>query len=110
MDDDGGDAHDDAASAHSSAAHPQAASGFKEPHRWAQAGDAPNEAVHARRLKIVGQEKGGLILYAYDAQAPNPVRGSGGGRPRERKRRPLTSLPRQDGCVWGRCRARTRAL
>jgi len=104
---DGSDVHDDAASATSSAAPTQAASGFKEPHRWAQAGDAPNAAVHARRLKIVGQEKGGLILYAYDARAPNPVRGDYC-RPRERKRRPLKLL--SGWLLRGRFRVRTRAL
>ena len=57
----------------------------KEPHRWAAAAAAaaasaplseragPAAAVHARRLKVVGQEKGGVILYAYDGAASSSL-------------------------------------
>ena len=48
---------------------------YKEPHRWsAAADDATTRWVQARRLKIVGQEKGGLLLYAYDGYSPTAVR------------------------------------
>ena len=58
---------------------------YKEPHRWTVAGDNRTASVQARHLKIVGQEKGGSLLFAYDGYSPTAVRVS---RP-DRSHRPV---------------------
>jgi hypothetical protein len=72
----------------------------KEPHQWVAQGDAAAASVQARRLKIVGQERGDLLLYTYDGPSPSavrlmswrcartsrvPDRGGGHGDPRSRR-------------------------